>query len=313
MTARLFKSNPVQSALPEILDGIRSLLGLDEDPKNQPTKQKSEKNEKEKGNKQPAQVQRQASVSDDELDENPKSNRGDLGAINIDDVSDAESLEFAQFDDRLASGSDDDADSEMDLDTNPTNRSAYNVADDLSVSSGSESESSPESPPASKIKGRQKLGANEAPKDTTFLPSLMMGGYWSGSESGEDIDTPKAPPQRKNRMGQQARRALAEKKYGSGAKHLQNENKKGNNGKNAGWDSRKGAIDGSDSRSRWGRGHTGRSFDRGGDRGDRMDKPTQRDAPSKAKVSLHPSWEAARKAKIEKSQASFQGKKITFD
>jgi hypothetical protein len=311
VTARLFKSNPVQSALPEILDGIRSLLGLDEDPKNQNTNKKFEKNEKVKENKQTTQVQRPESVSDDELDENPKPNRGHVGDISNGDGSDAESLEFAQFDDRLASASDD-SDSEMDLDTNPTNR-PYDATADLSISSGSESEASSKSPPASKIKGRQKLRADEAPKDTTFLPSLMMGGYWSGSESAEDSDTPKGPPQRKNRMGQQARRALAEKKYGSGAKHLQNDNRKGNNGKNAGWDSRRGATNGSDSRPRWGKGQTGRPFDKGGNRGDRMENPVQRGAPSNANAPLHPSWEAARKAKIEKSQASFQGKKITFD
>lgn len=312
VTARLFKSNPVQSALPEILDGIRSLLGLDEDPKNQNTKKKSEKNEKVKENKQTAQTQRQP---DDESDEPPKPNRGDLGDISMDDGSDNESLEFAQFDDRLASASDDsESDDEMDLDTKTVKR-PYDAAADLSVSSGSESRSSSESPPASKVKGRQKLRADEAPKDTTFLPSLMMGGYWSGSESGEDIDTPKAPPQRKNRMGQQARRALAEKKYGSGAKHLQNDNQKGKNGRNAGWDSRRGATDGSESRPRWGKGQSGRPFDRGGNRSDRVDKPAQRGGPPKANANapLHPSWEAARKAKIEKSQASFQGKKITFD
>ncbi|QKX59394.1 uncharacterized protein TRUGW13939_06528 [Talaromyces rugulosus] len=311
VTARLFKSNPVQSALPEILDGIRSLLGLDEDPKNQSTNKKSEKNEKVKEKKQTAQVQRPESVSDDELDENPKPNRGNVGDISNGEGSDAESLEFAQFDDRLASASDD-SDSEMDLDTNPPNR-PYDATADLSVSSGSESAASSKSPPASKIKGRQKLRADETPKDTTFLPSLMMGGYWSGTESGEDSDTPKGPPQRKNRMGQQARRALAEKKYGSGAKHLQNDNRNGNNGKNAGWDSRRGATNGSDSRPRWGKGQTGRPFDKGGNRDDRIDKPTQRAAPSNANAPLHPSWEAARKAKIEKSQASFQGKKITFD
>ncbi|CRG90779.1 hypothetical protein PISL3812_07824 [Talaromyces islandicus] len=314
VTARLFKSNPVQSALPEILDGIRSLLGLDEVPKNENAKKKSEKNEKVKDNNQTAQTQRQASVSDNESEEIPKSNGGDLGDISMDDGSDKESLEFAQFDDRLASASDD-SDPELDIDTNPGVNRRYDAVTDLSVSSGSESESSSESPPASKVKGRQKLRADEAPKDTTFLPSLMMGGYWSGSESDDDIDTPKPQPQRKNRMGQQARRALWEKKYGSGAKHLQNDNRKGNNNKNAGWDSRRGATDGSDSRSRWGKGQTGRSFDKGGNKSDRVDKSAPRGAPSKANANapLHPSWEAARKAKIEKSQASFQGKKITFD
>ncbi|EGX43335.1 hypothetical protein AOL_s00215g71 [Orbilia oligospora ATCC 24927] len=69
-------------------------------------------------------------------------------------------------------------------------------------------------------------------KSSSFLPTLMTG-YISGSDSdaASDISAEnksrkskkKGPPEkkiRKNRMGQQARRALAEKMYGTGANHV---------------------------------------------------------------------------------------------
>ncbi|KAK6354977.1 hypothetical protein TWF696_004104 [Orbilia brochopaga] len=66
-------------------------------------------------------------------------------------------------------------------------------------------------------------------KSSSFLPTLMTG-YISGSDSDSDSSTgnkkkksEKGPPEkklRKNRMGQQARRALAEKKYGTSANHV---------------------------------------------------------------------------------------------
>lgn len=79
----------------------------------------------------------------------------------------------------------------------------------------------------------------ESIRTSSFLPSLMSG-YISGSESeasslDDDLITSKkqqkekknkGPAQkkvRKNRMGQQARRALAEKKFGTGANHIKKE------------------------------------------------------------------------------------------
>jgi hypothetical protein len=145
----------------------------------------------------------------------------------------------------------------------------------------------------------------------------MMGGYWSGSESGEDDDNTEPAPQRKNRMGQQARRALWEKKYGNKANHLQNEKKKGTEGRDRGWDMRKGATEDDDARRKWGRqqgGQSSRDWKQGhGGRKDESGGPPQRPRPSFEQKPLHPSWEAARKAKEQKAQASFQGKKITFD
>ncbi|KAF3936953.1 hypothetical protein ABW19_dt0207910 [Dactylella cylindrospora] len=65
-------------------------------------------------------------------------------------------------------------------------------------------------------------------KSSSFLPTLMSG-YISGSDSDASSassynkKSKKGPAEkktRKNRMGQQARRALAEKKYGAGANHI---------------------------------------------------------------------------------------------
>ncbi|KAK6503178.1 hypothetical protein TWF481_008209 [Arthrobotrys musiformis] len=90
-------------------------------------------------------------------------------------------------------------------------------------SEGSEEEEEEEEPP--KPKKQPAPAPQTGPiKSSSFLPTLLTG-YISGSDS----DTPpspkhkKGPPEkkiRKNRMGQQARRALAEKMYGTGANHV---------------------------------------------------------------------------------------------
>ncbi|KAJ6261200.1 hypothetical protein Dda_3868 [Drechslerella dactyloides] len=69
-------------------------------------------------------------------------------------------------------------------------------------------------------------------KSSSFLPTLNTG-YFSGSDSEASSSSTtrtkkakKGPPEkklRKNRMGQQARRALAEKKFGTSANHIKKE------------------------------------------------------------------------------------------
>ncbi len=132
---------------------------------------------------------------------------------------------------------------------------------------------------------------------TTFLPSLTLGGYFSGSDtdsnsnssSNSDVNrfrkrkshgsAPALPQPRKNRRGQRARQQIAEKKYGRGAKHLQKQQQQVHDmrsqrggglesgHRDKGWDVRKGATasDGpSDGRKR-GRGRQdGRRFGLGG-------------------------------------------------
>ncbi|PWW80757.1 BUD22-domain-containing protein [Tuber magnatum] len=74
---------------------------------------------------------------------------------------------------------------------------------------------------------------DEGPKTksgaSTFLPTLLTGYISDSSTSTSSTTRPKrkkGPPekkQRKNRMGQQARRALWAKKYGQNAAHLKQE------------------------------------------------------------------------------------------
>ncbi len=139
---------------------------------------------------------------------------------------------------------------------------------------------------------------------------------------------------RKNRRGQRARQAIWEMKYKAQAKHLQNEGPPPSGGKegketssrtkkDSGWDTKRGAVDAGDG-PRWLRRKMGK-----------MGKPapgsaaparhSDRAMPAKAKANsnanannqisgaLHPSWEAARKAKEKAQTAPFLGKKVVFD
>ncbi|KAI5778089.1 Bud-site selection protein [Geopyxis carbonaria] len=198
------------------------------------------------------------------------------------------------------------------------------------LSSDAETETAAPPPKAAKSTKSTKAAKAAAPAATShFLPTLLSG-YISGSASSDD-DSPKSakgkakakaaakkgPPEkavRKNRMGQQARRALWEKKFGAGAKHVQRagveegwraaqtgETKESKDDKKSGGkggrDTGKGGKDGKDGKS-------------GGDKG--------KDA--KAEGPLHPSWEAARRAKEKQAKVAAvmsgsagAGKKITFD
>lgn len=335
VTARLYKSNPVQSALPNILSDIRNILGVDE---NQP-KKPQEKKQADKATDDEDKSTVKAKTSDKKRDaplDSAIENDHSADVEEPDDASmhdvsdDDESLDLSQFDARLASDSEEEEEgsSDNELAGRPTiTKPKYDVADDLSISSGSVSGDQSETPPPSQLKGSKRkavLEADKPPKDTTFLPSLMMGGYWSGSESEpEDDEITNAAtgrPQRKNRMGQQARRALWEKKFGNSAKHLQDQkddNGRRDGNKNSGWDARRGATDYND-KPRWakrGVQQPSSSFERRRDESHSAGPAAHQASKSSAASSapLHPSWEAARKAKQAKAQASFQGKKITFD
>ncbi|KAM3064822.1 hypothetical protein ACMFMG_010468 [Clarireedia jacksonii] len=178
--------------------------------------------------------------------------------------------------------------------------------------SNSASESESGAPPPTKTKLSKPSKAAPAAKPTTgstFLPTLM-GGYWSGSESpASDLsDSPVGRPIRKNRMGQQARRALAEKKFGTGANHIKagkpSVNIKEGKGKDKG--RKRGEKFGNDRGRGRGRGR------------DEKDNANLTEVKPRVKTRddvgvLHPSWQAAKKAKEEKLKATFQGKKVTFD
>ena len=202
---------------------------------------------------------------------------------------------------RLATSSDEDSDAEA----SSADHTLENLQDPLSITEDSSAPSSPSSP-------KSRLPKRQAPSiSTTFLPSLSRGGYLSGSESASDL-ADEEPQGRKNRMGQQARRALWEKKFGKDANHV----KKQTESRDEGWDAKRGARAG-DERGEKGRGRgrdremvVGRGPKSSGANSDPVaNKKVKRivDAP------LHPSWEAAKRAKEQKKAVAFQGKKVVFD
>ncbi|KAL9047557.1 MAG: hypothetical protein Q9206_006671 [Seirophora lacunosa] len=158
-------------------------------------------------------------------------------------------------------------------------------------------------------------------KATTFLPSLALGGYWSGSEAASDEEGRVQAAERKNRRGQRERRLIAEKKFGHNANHLKMQ--RGGNDRDQGWDARKGAQ-ADDGRGKRGRGRGGKaSFSQAprfatgaaSSSGANSDPVGQRRDVKKDKPAdgpLHPSWQAAKAAKEQKKAAAFQGKKVVF-
>ncbi|ROT42503.1 Bud-site selection protein [Sodiomyces alkalinus F11] len=203
--------------------------------------------------------------------------------------------------------------------------------DGQASSTGSASSISPPSPspppqqPAAKKKKEAKRSTS-APTTTTFLPSLM-GGYFSGSESASDVDV--AP--RKKRLGQRQRQAIAQRKFGEEAKHVQKmaEREKRKAGRDHGWDMKRGAVDGADTgRKPWKKGisnplsavgqrekhrHAGEQHGRGPGNADRTAGGRPFESKSKEKEGpLHPSWQAKKKKEEEQRSAKFQGSKIKF-
>ncbi|CAK7265035.1 hypothetical protein SEPCBS119000_001305 [Sporothrix epigloea] len=218
--------------------------------------------------------------------------------------------------------------------------------DEVDNSSESESESDDDLRPR-----KRAATSSSSTGGSHFLPSLM-GGYVSDGDDGSDdggrratIADDEAAAERmlggprKNRRGQRARQAIWEKKYKLLAKHVleaeKNEKpnvKKGKKdskdkkGTSGGWDAKRGAVDASDA-PRWMRrkmGLTGRLGPVGGgnsgknaqtSRNGASNSGSTKNLNANAQVSgvLHPSWEAARKAKDKAQTAAFEGKKIVFD
>jgi len=179
--------------------------------------------------------------------------------------------------------------------------------EDTSLSSSSREDSTDD-------KAADTSGMEDKPLKTTFLPSLSVGGYYSGSDSEDGFQQDGlVHPIRKNRRGQRARQRLAELKYGNKAKHLQKPNEKA--GHNAGWDPKRGAVDGDAKfgKRKFGRVRTGseRAKEAGGG------ITTGGKSPARHKDDqgpLHPSWEAAKQRKLQSATAAtFSGKRITFD
>lgn len=223
----------------------------------------------------------------------------------------------ANFEDRLAGSSaeEDQGPSQRDMDGEWSGEEAVDEDDykeDTQNAGPTAVETIPERKPRPKPKpNAQQDDSSIIPKTkrseltmSKFLPTLMSG-YISGSDS--DIDAsyykdekgkkkgPAEPKERKNRMGQQARRALWEKKFGKNADHVKKEEA----------DQGRKKIEQRIKQSKGGDGKKGRGAEK--------KKSTEVEGP------LHPSWEAARKAKEQQAKVQEavmgkpMGKKIIFN
>ena len=114
-----------------------------------------------------------------------------------------------------------------------------------------------------------------------------------------------------------ARRAIWEKKFGERANHIKTGQgavaEKRGKGKDDGWDAKRGAKKSGGDRSR--RHVEGKGFytKRLGDNAIAVD-PSKRNTARRRDDTgkLHPSWEAAKRAKEFNKTTAFQGKKVTF-
>ena len=319
VTARLYNSNPVKTVLPEILYRIRAILGLD---RNEPSPKTTIIEAPQVLGDDRSDVPRQHGAplnGKTTLDLGHGASRspspewtgfsdGQQGASDLDDEQE---MDISMYDARLAGSSE--SESEDHLTPQPHSNSLRDVDHPRSVD-GPESPSSSVSASSSPPPRKRKPNVVTTASNSTFIPSLM-GGYWSGSESAEDDDTIESSA-RKNRMGQQARRVLWEKKFGKKANHLKGKRR------DEGWDPRKGA--GGDNGREGRGGGRGRGSDTGPRRtqglrngphssGANSDPVVSRVKGKKEDAPLHPSWEAAKKAKEQKKNVAFQGKKVVFD
>lgn len=318
---RLFKSKAVSDVLPDIMKGIRDVVGADK-PVQSNTTESEVKHE--------AADDTFSGFSDTEPAIAVRDINGHEQKSNSEEPEPEDDI-LQNYDSRLAPSSDEeDEDSlgqnhgrrldDMEITTDEEIQDEDDVlldSDDIDSLSGSD----PRSTSAPVL------------RNTLPLPALMNGGYYSGSESEDDnldgYDPDKAyaataQKERKNRRGQQARRAIAEKKFGQRAKHLiKAKGAEGVHGdrqrmisagqsRNQGWDPKRGAVD-SARGTRNGLERRLETFEqRNGAHESIKSKPVKKEAGTQK---LHPSWEAARKRKMETNPgaASFAGKKITFD
>jgi hypothetical protein len=172
---------------------------------------------------------------------------------------------------------------------------------------------------------------------STFIPSLSAVGYLSGSDSDASSVASDVAP-RRNRRGQRARRAIAEKKHGARAKHLLKQAAAAKDGaaansRGSGWDPRRGAVDvtARDEKqplvnAERARMMAGRPFVKPGaaqaaPAAEKVPRDGQARAPARSardrddKGPIHPSWAAKKQQKaVEKnSMRKFEGQRIVFD
>ena len=311
VVARLCNSTPVRTTIVRILRTAREILGAEEPSQGKQKKSRavdyevstaSEKNKTEEDHNGSVFAENKAQIheSRDELEE-----------------SDSSSKLHQLYSARLAQTSDDD---EEDIVSIHEHRQAHPRS--VSISSDASGSSSTGKPSRSRTQPRPKSTS------TTFLPSLTLGGYVSGSDSNsvlsdDEVAAEQLQGQRKNRRGQQARRAIWERKFGKNAKHLREGKGKVGDLRSKGWDPKRGAV-ATDERNGKDKGWKRTTTERRG-RGPQITganseavKPRDRggkEKKEKEKGPLHPSWEAAKKRKEQKSGVgvAFIGKKVVFD
>ena len=333
IVGRLFNSNPIKEVMPGIMKGIMVFLGIETSRGMQSGKQ----NGKAKPLvRQKSTVKSEASGKDEFEGFSAEEDSADSPRYHQPngpgDVEESEVDEMAAHDDRLASDSatySESASSEtFHFPAKKPNGTGHHPSPPASVSLSP----SPAPPRVRKTSVKAPKTAPKPSGTTTFLPSLMMGGYYSGSDSDDVEDgylesgrKALQQKQRKNRRGQRARQEIAEKKHGKNANHLKKETAKEGKSRDAGWDARKGAMGENSSGRNFGNRMGGRNNSKkptgansdavvgrrefGAGRGKSETKAKEKDGP------LHPSWEAAKKRKEQNlaTTQSFSGKKITFD
>lgn len=341
VTARLYNTKPVKENMTHIMTSIYAVTGIPK-PANKP-KFKGKEAEKKPAAKKVKVDDKDASASSnaDQLVADNKEKKGVEPAwegFDSGSESDSESIDFSKYEGRLGGSSDDESDSDSSAELKRPAKTLKRTIKSRGISvsvSGSDNEDEPEewvesdeeeksedndddnviersaAPPT-----REKKKQREPPKPlkpgSQFLPTLM-GGYWSGSEeSATDVEDEVAPAPRKNRPGQQARRAIWEKKFGKGANHVKNAPPPKE--KDVVWDAKLGAV--SSEGSGRGRGRAGFARSRAqvtGENASELGPRKPRALGRKDDVGvLHPSWQAAKKAKEEKKAAKFEGKKVVF-
>ena len=360
VTARLYNSNPVKTAIAQALSVWRNLLGvalpqtssrkthgLLQDTKETPeislpnkrsSSQLSLPHGDQPGNS-PRPPEKQVNFENPDIPD-----KRDAGTN-----EDESNPDLEQYEGRLAGNSSNELEDEISQDSFEDSRTrllkpssdnytarSFSASPSLSPSPSLSGSSSADASRPFNVKHERKAEARA--NSTKFLPSLTLGGYWSGSgsEAEDDPDAADIQP-RKNRMGQQARRQLWEKKFGDKANHVKTPSR------SQGWDARKGAQEESGSRGResalpkesrrrerWqGDNRKSRRAAGGCSTGANSDPVKTRPATSgigqvQARSGsigsgvvgsgpLHPSWIAAKNAKEQKKvNAPFEGKKIKF-
>lgn len=324
VTARLYNSNPVKNAVVEALGMVKERLGIE---KARPESRKRKRGADFLREEMPTEPMkhldssmnnasrhsyRAGSESDDEGQvQIPRDNLQDFSAG-------SEFEDFEQYSQMLASssGTDDSSNRDKDMDDAARPSKATGGMRDSSFSP------TPMRPPQqSNPKASNSKSPTTSAKSMALLPSLTLSGYLSNSESTASESDPAVAniKIRKNRMGQQARRQLWEKKFGHKANHIKTQSR------DQGWNEKKGAQS-RDERNRRGRrrdtngigkrhqgsqprpqGLSGANNDPIGPRRERKKDGVKAEGP------LHPSWEAAKRRKEVKKSVAFEGKKIVFD